>query len=70
MKWCVALVLIVAACSPSESERARHRQARDSLLTTDVVKSLVTPTSIGRLIYDPPVNLSHDSLRTPSPLRP
>ena len=70
MKWCVALLLLLAACTPSETERARHRQARDSLLTTEVVKELLTPTSTGRLIYDPPVNLSHDSLRTPRQLRP
>jgi len=70
MKWCVALLLLFAACTPSETERARHRQARDSLLTTDVVKELSSPTSTGRLIYDPPVNLSRDSLRTPGQLRP
>ena len=63
MKSGVALLLIVAACGPSESERARHRQARDSLLTAEVVKALVTPTSTGRLIYEPPVDLSYDSLR-------
>ena len=62
MKWCVALLVIVA-CSPSESERARHRQARDSLLTAEVVKALITPTSTGRLIYEPPADLSKDSLR-------
>ena len=70
MKWCVALLLLFAACTPSETERARHRQARDSLLTADVVKALLTPTSTGRLIYDPPANLSQDSLRTPRQLRP
>jgi len=63
VKWCVALLLIVAACSPSESERARHRHARDSLLTAEVVKALVTPTSTGRLIYERPADLSYDSLR-------
>jgi len=59
----VALLVLVAACSPSESELARHRQARDSLLTAGVVQALMTPTGAGRLIYDPPVALSHDSLR-------
>ena len=63
MKWCFAFLVVAAACSPSESERARQRQARDSLLTTEVVKALVTPTSTGRLIYEPPVDLSYDSLR-------
>lgn len=63
MKWCFAFLAVAAACSPSESERARQRQARDSLLTTEVVKALVTPTSTGRLIYEPPVDLSYDSLR-------
>ena len=67
MKWGVALLLIVAACGPGDSERARHRQARDSLLTADVVKALVTPTSTGRLIYEPPVDLSYDSLRVRRP---
>ena len=52
MKCSVALLVIVAACGTTESERARHRQARDSLLTTEVVKALVTPTSTGRLIYE------------------
>ena len=63
MKWCFAFLVVAAACSPSVSERARQRQARDSLLTTEVVKALVTPTSTGRLIYEPPVDLSYDSLR-------
>ena len=67
MKWCVALLVVVTACSPSDSERARHRQARDSLLTAEVVKALVTPTSTGRLIYEPPVDLSYDSLRAKRP---
>jgi hypothetical protein len=66
VKWCVAL-LVLAACRPNESEVARHRQARDSLLTTEVVKALVTPTSTGRLIYEPPVDLSYDSLRLKRP---
>jgi len=63
MKWWVALLAVVTACSPSASERPRHRQARDSLLTAEVVRVLVTPTSTGRLIYEPPVDLSYDSLR-------
>jgi hypothetical protein len=33
------------------------------LLTAEVVQALMTPTGTGRLIYDPPVALSHDSLR-------
>ena len=67
MKWCVALLVLVTACAPSESEVARHRQSRDSLLTAEVVKALVTPTSTGRLIYEPPVDLSYDSLRVRRP---
>ena len=67
MKWCVALLLIVAACSPSDSERARHRQARDCLLSGEVVMALVTHSSTGRLIYERPADLSYDSLRVKRP---
>jgi hypothetical protein len=67
-KW---LVVVAIACTGSESERARQaaerREARDSLLTTEVVESLKTPTSAGRLIYERPADLSYDSLRLKRP---
>lgn len=64
------LALFAMACSSGE-ERARQaadvRQARDSLLSADVVKSLQTPPSVGRLIYERPADLSYDSLRVKRP---
>ena len=60
------VMLLAVACTTSESERARHvlerSQSRDSLRTTEVVQSLMTSTSPGRLIYERPANLSYDSL--------
>lgn len=65
------IVAAAVACSASEPERARQaderRQARDSVLTSDVVQALQTPTSPGRLIYDRPTDLSYDSLRLKRP---
>ena len=70
MSRALLLLLVAVACTSSE-ERARQdaefRQARDSLLSAEVVQSLVTPTSAGRLIYDPPEDLSYDSLRLKRP---
>jgi hypothetical protein len=66
----IALVLAALACV-SESDRTRqaaaHREARDSLRTTDVVQALTTPKSTGRLIYERPVDLSYDSLKVKRP---
>lgn len=66
------LILVAAvACAPSESDRARQATertlARDSLLTAEVVQSLKTPTSTGRLIYERPPDLSFDSLQVKRP---
>ena len=62
MKRLLLIVVAVAGCT-SKAERAREvaafKQSRDSLLTTEVVKSLQTPATI---IYDPPTDLSYDSL--------
>lgn len=64
-------LLVVVACTTSDSERARQaaerQEARDSVLTTDVVQALMTPTSAGRLIYERPTDLSYDSLRVKRP---
>lgn len=64
------LLIVVISCTPSE-ERARQavevRQSRDSLLTTEVVQSLKSPTSTGRLIYERPTDLSSDSLKLKRP---
>ena len=64
------MVLALAACSARE-ERARQaaelRQARDSLLSAEVVKSLQPPAPTGRLIYDRPADLSYDSLLVKRP---
>jgi hypothetical protein len=65
------LIVVVVACTTSAEERgdqAAARQAsRDSLLTTEVVQALVTPTSTGRLIYERPADLSYDSLLVKRP---
>ena len=67
------LLLLVAAagCAPSEAARARQaaerKSARDSLLSAEVVQSLKTPASTGRLIYERPADLSFDSLRVKRP---
>ena len=70
MTWRIALVFAAVACV-SESDRTRqaaeHREARDSLLTTEVVQALTTPKSTGRLIYERPVDLSYDSLKVKRP---
>ena len=65
------LIVVVMACAASASERASQaaeaRQSRDSLLTMDVVRSLKTPISAGRLIYERPADLSYDSMRAKRP---
>ena len=70
MKLRLLLALSALACSSGE-ERARQaadfRQARDSLLSADVVKSLQSPPSVGRLIYERAADLSYDSLRVKRP---
>jgi hypothetical protein len=72
MSWRLALVLVlVAVACTSESERTRqaaeHREARDSLLTAEVVQAMTTPKSAGRLIYERPSDLSYDSLKVKRP---
>ena len=70
MRRLVLVILIAPACS-SREERARQaaefRQARDSLLSTEVVKALQPPASVGRLIYERPTDLSYDSLLVKRP---
>jgi hypothetical protein len=67
----ILAMLVTIACTASDSERARaaaeHRQTRDSVLGMEVVQSLKTLTSTGRLIYERPVDLSYDSLRVKRP---
>lgn len=62
--------LIASACS-SREERSRQaaefRQARDSLLSAEVVRALKPPAAVGRLIYERPADLSYDSLRVKRP---
>jgi hypothetical protein len=70
VKRMLLLIAVVAACS-SREERARRatafRQARDSLLSAEVVKALQPPASAGRLIYERPADLSYDSLLVKRP---
>ena len=70
MKRALALLVALVACT-SKSERVREatefKQSRDSLLTTEVVTALQPPASVGRIIYDHPVDLSYDSLRVKRP---
>lgn len=65
------VMVVAVACSARDSDRARQaaerKQARDSVLTTEVVEALQTPTSPGRLIYERPADLSYDSLRVKRP---
>lgn len=66
MSRVLLLVLIATACSSREEraqQAAEFRQARDSLLTTEVVRALQPHTSVGRLIYDLPTELARDSVR-------
>lgn len=71
MIWRVMLPLVALACTRSDADRARQaaerRLARDSLLSAEVVQTLQTPTSTGRLIYERPTDLSYDSLRVKRP---
>jgi hypothetical protein len=64
------LIVVVAACSSREErtrQAAEFRQARDSLLSTEVVKALQPPATVGRLIYEMPADLSYDSLLVKRP---
>lgn len=69
MSRVILFILTAAACSREDSTReaAEFRQARDSLLSAEVVKSLQPPASVGRLIYERPADLSYDSLLVKRP---
>ena len=62
-------IVVAAACSGEERTRqaVEFRQARDSLLSAEVVKALRPPASVGRLIYERPADLSYDSLLVKRP---
>ena len=66
----LVFVLIVAGCT-NASERSRAaadwRANRDSVMSGEVVEALRSSASPGRIIYDPPPNLSYDSMRTTRP---
>ena len=70
MNWRIILLLACCACT-SDEERAQQRSARrssrDSVMSGEVVQSAKTPTSVGRIIYEPPAALSYDSLRLKRP---
>jgi uncharacterized lipoprotein len=70
VKRMLLLIAVVAGCSSREErtrQAAEFRQARDSLLSAPVVKALHPPASAGRLIYEPPADLSYDSLLVKRP---
>jgi hypothetical protein len=70
MKQSLVVLLVAGACSSSEDrdrQAAEFRQARDSLLSAEVVKALQPPASVGRLIYERPPALSYDSLLVKRP---
>jgi hypothetical protein len=71
MTWRVVIILLVVACSTNQAERsqqiAERRQTRDAVLLAPVVESAKTPTSVGRLIYERPADLSYDSMRVKRP---
>ena len=70
MKSALLLIALATACS-SRDEHARQaaefKQARDSLLSAEVVKALQPPASVGRLIYERPADLSYDSMLVKRP---
>jgi hypothetical protein len=64
VKIALILLFISAACSSSEErtrQAAEHRQSLVSLRATEVVRALQPQTSVGRLVYDQPVDLAGDS---------
>ena len=71
MRWRLVLLICAPACAASESERAtqraERRQAREAVMAGEVVQSSRTPTTAGRLIYEPPADLSYDSLLVKRP---
>ena len=70
MNWRIALALACCACTSDEEkaqQRSERRSSRDSVMSGDVVQSAKTPTSVGRIIYEPPPVLSYDSLRVKRP---
>lgn len=63
---------VAAACSAGPEQRARGAAARAEIhapvRTTEIVQDLrTTPDEPGRLIYEPPVDLSYANLRRTRP---
>ena len=69
MSRALLFIVVVVACSSDDRARqaAEFRQARDSLLSAEVVKALQPPASVGRLVYERPADLSYDSLLVKRP---
>ena len=69
MSRALLFIIVAAACSGDARTRqaAEFRQGRDSLRSTDVVKALQPPATVGRLIYERPADLSYDSLLVKRP---
>lgn len=70
MKRMLLLITMAVACSSREDrdrQAVAFRQARDSLLSAEVVKALQPPAFVGRLIYERPPDLSYDSLLVKRP---
>jgi hypothetical protein len=66
----LAMTLLVA-CSKSADERAhdaRERAAAHALVArTEIVRTLASPHSPGRIIYEKPIDLSYSNLKRTRP---
>ena len=67
----LAAVALLAACSESTQERVRdaeQRAAADaSVARSELVRSLASPRTPGRIIYDKRMDLSYENLRRTRP---
>lgn len=66
-----AAVALLAACSESAQERARDAEQRAaanaSVARSEVVRSLASPRTPDRIIYDKRMDLSYENLRRTRP---
>ena len=62
-----AAIALLVACSESAQGRARNAEQRAaanaSVESSEIVRTLASPLSPGRIIYEKPVDLSYANLR-------
>jgi hypothetical protein len=67
----LAAVALLGACRQSAPERVRDAEQRAaanaSVARSEVVRSLASPRTPGRIIYDKPMDLSYENLRKTRP---